>query len=155
MAESKDKPTKVQEYLSNTEIEWVKDMQFRAKYDMPEVQDLLMDEPPLLGGSGTGPNASRVLASAIGDCLSASLNFCLSKSRVPVKDIKTNVRTKVARNDENLLRVVNIDVEINVELEDGSQVERTERCQEVFEKYCIVTDSIRKGINVNVNVDIK
>ena len=150
-----DKQKKDQEFISNTEIEWVKDLQFIAKYDLPKTKELLMDEPPQLGGSGEGPNASRVLASAVGDCLSASLLFCLNKSRVPVKDLKTNVKTRVARNDENLLRVQEIDVEIKIHLEDASQTEKTKRCQELYEKYCIVTDSIRNGININVNVDIK
>lgn len=155
MAETDDKPKKVQEFISDTEIEWVKDLQFKAIYDLPKAKELLMDEPPQFGGSGEGPNAARVLSSAIGDCLSASILFCLTKSRVPVIDIKTNVKARVARNDENLLRVQDIDVEIKVQLEDASQVEKTERCQELFEKYCIVTDSIRNGININVNVNIE
>ena len=155
MAENDDKPKKVQEFISDTEIEWVQDLQFRAKYDLPQTKELLMDEPPQLGGSGAGPNASRVLSSAIGDCLSASILFCLNKSRVPVKNLKTNVKAKVARNDENLLRVQDIEVDIQVQLEDPSQAERSERCKGLFEKYCIVTDSIRNGIPININVNIE
>jgi uncharacterized OsmC-like protein len=155
MTKNNDRQKKDQEFISNTEIDWVKDLQFTAKYDLPKAKELLMDEPPVFGGSGEGPNAARVLSSAIGDCLSASIIFCLNKSKVPVKDLKTNVKARVARNDENLLRVKDINVEIKVELEDASQSERTERCQDIFEKYCIVTDSIRKGIPISVNVNVK
>jgi uncharacterized OsmC-like protein len=63
-----------------------------------------LDEPPPLG-SGAGPDAARLLAAAIGDCLSASLLLCLQKSRVDVHDIRTNVMLTMARNDAGRLRI--------------------------------------------------
>lgn len=157
MTDSNTKPEpkpKVEEMISSTEIERVENFQFRAKYDLPKAMELIMDEPPQFGGDGAGPNASRVLASAIGQCLSSSLIFCLNKARIPAGGLKTVINTKIARNEDNLLRVVNIDVEMNLELEDPAQTQKSERCMELFEKYCIVTDSIRNGIPINVNVKI-
>ena len=158
MTDSNTKPEpkpKVEEMVSETEVEWLKDLQFKANYDLPKVKELIMDEPPQLGGSGAGPNAARVLASSIGDCLSASILFCLTKSRVPVKNLKSNIKTRVARNEDNFLRVKDIEVEIQVQLEDPGETKKSERCKELFEKYCIVTDSIRNGIPISVNVKIE
>lgn len=151
--DNKIKP-KVQELISKTKVEWLKGMQFRAKYDLPQVKELIMDEPPEFGGDGEGPNAARVVASAVGDCLSASLLFCLTKSRIPVESLKSTVKTKVARNEENLLRVKDLQVEIQVKLKDTAHIEKSEQCRELFEKYCIVSDSLRKGIPINVNVKV-
>jgi len=38
-----------------------------------------MDEPEPMGGN-SGPNACKVLAATIGNCLTASLLFCLQKA---------------------------------------------------------------------------
>jgi organic hydroperoxide reductase OsmC/OhrA len=33
-------------------------------------------------------------------------------------------------------------------------VSRSKRCLELFEDFCVVTESVRKGIEVNVDVEI-
>ena len=55
------------------------------------------------------------------------------------------------RNEKGRLRIGKIDVSIMVELADG-QYDRINRCLDLFEDYCIVTASVRKGIPVNVLV---
>ncbi len=53
-------------------VEQVDGFSFRTKFDKSQFADLAMDEPPPLGRD-TAPNAARILAAAIGNCLSASL----------------------------------------------------------------------------------
>ena len=52
-------------------------MQFLVDFGGPELPPLLMDEPDPVG-ENEGPNATRLLAAAVGNCLSASALFCLS-----------------------------------------------------------------------------
>ena len=49
-----------------------------------------------------------------------------------------------------IFKVKNLDVQISLEVEDEDK-KRVPRCLEVFEKYCTVTASVRKGTEVNVN----
>ena len=62
--------------------------EFLAAFEkFPDVAPVLLDEPPPLGASH-GPNASALLGAAVGNCLAASLLFCLRRSRVDVSDVK-------------------------------------------------------------------
>jgi uncharacterized OsmC-like protein len=68
-----------------------------------------------------------------------------------VKNLKTQVTGAVVRNEKGRLRIGKIDVSIMVNLPDG-QYDRINRCLDLFEDYCIVTASVRKGIPINVVV---
>jgi len=134
------------------EVKLVKDFVFKAVYPGTQGVELTMDERPPLG-SLKGPNASRVLASAIANCLSASLLFCFRKSRLEVEGMEAEAEPTVLRNEEGYWRVGKVDVRIRARLRDGSDREKVRRCIEIFEKYCVVTEAVRNGIPVSVGVD--
>jgi len=130
-------------------MEQVKDFEFLVKFD--QGTELLMDEPEPLG-SDSGPSASKVLSAAIGNCLSASLLFCLQKARVNTRGIKTTVTTQMTRNEKRRLRIGASNVKIEIDLDLADAPTRAGRCIELFEDFCIVTGSIRNGIDVDVEV---
>ena len=134
-----------------TKLDQVKDYEFTVSFDKDVLGKLTMDEPAPQG-TEKGPNASRVLSSAVGHCLTASLNFCLQKSRILLKHVTTNVHTTLARNEAGRWRVQGIRVDINADPLNEQDRERMKRCLEIFEDFCIVTQSVRKGINVEVAV---
>ncbi|RMD96015.1 MAG: OsmC family peroxiredoxin [Calditrichaeota bacterium] len=134
----------------NLNLSHVKDFQFKVEFDWDQVPAILMDEPEPLG-QRKGPNAARLLGAAVGNCLSASLLFCLQKAKVPVNDMKTHVTGTLVRNEKGRLRVGKIDVEIRLDL-DRSLQSRISRCLAIFEDYCVVTANVRKGIEVNITV---
>jgi len=122
-----------------------------ADFGLPGIPQLLMDEPPPLGG-GQGPNPARLLATALGNCLSASLLFCLHKSRVQVDGLSTRVRGSMVRNAEGRWRVGRLSVSIHTDVPAADQV-KLARCVELFEDFCVVGGSIREGIVIDVEVD--
>ena len=132
------------------EMEQLEGYEFKVKFDWDKVADLVLDEPPPLG-ERNGPNASRMLAAAVANCLSASLLFCLAKADVPAESVKTAVTCRIHRNEKKRLRVGGFDVSIRVagELQDSP---RLKRCLGLFEDFCIVTASVREGIPVAVEV---
>ena len=142
---------KVQQTQFIIELELIDKLQFNVKFDLPEAADLLMDEPPVFGGSGLGPNASRAIAAGVGNCLSASLAFCLRKVRADLKGMKTIAQGTVGR-EEGVLRLQKIDIKIYPKLGAEDDLDKFERCKGLFEKYCIVTESIRKGLPVTIEV---
>lgn len=131
-------------------LEQIDDYEFKVNFG--EGADLLMDEPEPLGGN-KGPNASKVLSAAVGNCLSASLLFCLQKARIDSKIIKTTVATTISRNEKGRFRIGGSKVSINIELDQAENAtNRINKCLELFEDFCVVTQSVRDGINVQVEV---
>lgn len=124
---------------------------FNVDFGLDGVGDLVMDEPEPLGGE-TGPNASRVLAAAVGNCLCASLLFCLQRSRVEVQSMEASVSGVLTTNKEGRWRVKELDAEITPEVDEG-KAKKLKRCVEIFEEFCIVTSSVRQGIPINVTVN--
>jgi uncharacterized OsmC-like protein len=126
------------------------DFVFKVDFGLDGVGDLVMDEPDPLGGE-TGPNASKVLAAAIGNCLCASLLFCLQRSRVEVEGVEASVSGVLVRNEEGRWRIKEMNVEVTPEVDEGN-AKQLERCVEIFEEFCIVSSSVRQGIPINVTV---
>lgn len=112
---------------------------------------LVLDEPVPLG-SGGGPNAARVLATAVGHCLAASLLFCLKKSRVDVQRMTATVDGTFQRNERGRLRIASLRVHLNPTVPPDQRT-RMQRCLDVFEDYCIVSQSVGQGISIETLVD--
>jgi uncharacterized OsmC-like protein len=136
----------------HTRIRLARDFEFVAEFLDLSVTPapLVLDEPAPLGRD-RGPNAVAVLSAAIGDCLAASLAFCLHKSRVNLDHLEADVVAHVGRNERGKLRITAIDVALTPEI-DAADEGRLQRCERLFEDFCIVTESVRQGIPVNVSV---
>jgi len=133
-----------------TKLRFLQGYQFNVEFDIEGMPELLLDEQKPTG-QNAGPNPTRLLSAAIGHCLSSSLIYCLLKARVRINNIETTVSTNTTRNKEGYLRVEGINVQINLDVAEEDK-SRIPRCKEIFENYCTVTQSVRKGIEVNVNV---
>ncbi len=125
--------------------------QFLADFGMAGVEPLRIDEPQPLG-QGAGPNASRVLASAVGACLAASALYCLERARVPVDGVRATVDGELTRNEAGRLRIRRIAARLELDVASEDR-DRIQRCVGLFEDFCVVTQSVRDGIEVDVSVE--
>jgi len=130
-------------------VEQIDGFEFRVKFDKEQFAPLLLDEPPPLGHDAA-PNAARILAAAIGNCLSASLLFCLQRAKVPAARVSADVDVEIVRNEARRLRVgkVNVTLHTSLPADDPS----LSSCLSTFEDFCVVTQSVRQGIDVAVKV---
>jgi uncharacterized OsmC-like protein len=151
MSKDGEKKEKVQQSEFKIELELIDKLQFKVKFDLPDADDLVMDEPPVFGGSGLGPNAARVIAAGVSNCLSASLAFCLRKAKTDLLGMKVVTKGTIGR-EEGLLRLQKVDVTLHPKFGRDDDMDKLNRCKDLFEKYCIVTASIRRGLPVNVEV---
>ena len=123
---------------------------FEVDFGLGGVPAMVMDEPAPVGKS-SGPNAGKVLAAAMGNCLTASLLFCLEKARAEVGGVETRVNGVMRRNEKGRWRVAQVDVEIVPEVPAEFQ-KQFERCSGLFEDFCIISKSVEQGIPMNVRV---
>ena len=134
-----------------TKLELLEDYRFKVEFDVDGLPSLVVDEMKPIG-KGLGPNPTRLLSASVGHCLSSSLLYCLSKAKVKVKKLETTVKANVERNEEGYLRIEGLDVQIHLEVDKEDKL-RVPRCLSIFENYCTVTQSVRKGIEVKVNIN--
>lgn len=126
----------------------VEKYKFQISFNSDKIEPIFTDEPKPVG-DGEYPNAGKLLAAAVGNCLCASLVFCMEKSRAEVPSICAEVSTSMQRNEKGRLRITHMSVKIFPQVSDEAKFER---CREIFEDFCIVTQSVRKGIDVDVQV---
>ena len=138
-----------QEVTVSVDLE--QDYRFEVDFGQLGVVPLTVDEPPPLGG-GQGPNPARLLAAATASCLAASAAFCLRRSRIAVEGMHAEATATLGRNEEGRWRIEGIRVHLRPEVA-AEDAHRIGRCLELFEDYCVVTQSVRAGIPIDVEVE--
>ena len=116
----------------------------------PDIAVLYGDEPAPLG-KGSGPSPVQLLAAAVGNCLSASLLFALRKFKQQPEPISAEVEADVDRNEQGRMRVMRLRVRLTLGVPAAS-IEHLDRVLSQFEEFCTVTQSVRQGIPVDVEV---
>jgi organic hydroperoxide reductase OsmC/OhrA len=126
-----------------------RDFQFQLDFGSG-IAPWIADEPPPLG-AGQGPSPEQLLAAAVGNCLSASLLFALRKFKQEPEPISTEVRLETGRNADNRLRVTALHVVLKLG-QPAAALQHLERVLATFEDFCVVTQSVRGSIAIDVQV---
>ena len=111
---------------------------------------LTSDEPAPLG-TGLGPSPVQILCAAVGNCLSDSLLFAFRKFKHEPSPIQCVVTAEVGRNGDNRLRVLHMNAQIRMGVLAAS-LDQVDHVLTQFEEYCTVTQSVRQGIPITVEV---
>jgi len=138
---------------SNTftvELNELADYRFEVHFDNPSVPALVTDENAPLGGDA-GPNPSRMLTTAVANCLAASLLFAMRKFKNQPEPLRARATTTMGRNEANRMRVQHIAVDLHLGVQ-ADQLTMLERILAQFEDFCVVTQSVRAAIPVDVRV---
>ncbi|NVM18000.1 MAG: OsmC family protein [Candidatus Lokiarchaeota archaeon] len=128
-------------------------MVFKCDLGDMKVKDCYIDDTHKNELDMLGPNPSRMLGLALLGCLSASFIFCLKKKNLTLDDLNAEAELTIARNKKGFLRVMKVDVDINIKISDPVTRKRADQCKKMFEQYCVVTQAVREGIDVEVNLN--
>jgi organic hydroperoxide reductase OsmC/OhrA len=132
------------------ELVQLADYRFQTHFDNAAVPALLTDEQAPLGGDA-GPNPSRLLLTSVANCLMASLLFAMRKFKNEPGPLRAVAKASIVRNANNRLRIGRIAVDLHLGVM-ASKVNMLDRILGQFEEFCIVTQSVRAAIPVDVRV---
>jgi len=131
-------------------LAWREAYRFAVDFGPPGSAALLTDvKPPL--GTGAGPDSEQLLVAAVANCLSSSLQFSLRKFSNDAVPMRTQADATLARNPQGRLRVAGIQVAIHLGVT-ASTLRQLDRALAQFEDFCVVTQSVRAAIPVEVRV---
>ncbi len=135
---------------------WIENIAFRVSIkDFPE---FIMDEPKAFHGNDMGPSAGEFLLVSIAGCQGVSFMFCLQKFNIEIEEMVVHVESKMKHvwheeYEREILNIIHINVVIDIKLANPEDEEDLLECFEVYQKYCVVTTSIRRGIPVDVKLN--
>lgn len=123
---------------------------FKVNFEGTDLEALHTDEPAPLG-AGAGPNPSALLLAGVANCLSASLLFALRKFKNDPGPIRAEIVARRERNAEGRWRIPRAEATIHLS-DKAVDLEHFDRVLAQFEQYCIVTQSVRDGVEVAVRI---
>ena len=123
---------------------------FKVSFEGAALEPLHTDEAAPLGG-GNGPGPSDLLLAGVANCLAASLVFALRKFKNTPGPIRAEITANKERNAEGRWRIPRAQVVITL-ADTAASLEHFERVLAQFEQFCIVTQSVREGIEVDVAI---
>jgi uncharacterized OsmC-like protein len=123
---------------------------FKVNFEGTDLDALHTDEPAPLG-EGSGPGPSSLLLTSLANCLSASLLFALRKFKNDPGPIRAEIVANKERNAEGRWRIPRAEVTIRLS-DNAGALEHLGRVVAQFEQFCIVTQSVREGMDVSVRI---
>jgi organic hydroperoxide reductase OsmC/OhrA len=111
---------------------------------------LVMDEAPSLGDRA-GPDASALLAAAIGHCLASSLVSCAHAAVVDPEALAVEVSMTPERDEYGRIRVGRVRVRLEPTLTESENA-RLRPFLERFEEFSMVAESVQRGIPVDLDI---
>lgn len=93
----------------------------------------------------------QLLTAAVGSCLSDSLLFALRKFKQNPEPMRCELQADVGRNPEGRIRVLRMKAVLTMGVA-ADYLAHLNRALDQFEEFCTVTQSVRAGIQVTVEV---
>jgi len=126
------------------------DYRFAVHFGNPRIPPLITDEGAPVGADA-GPSPTQLLATAVANCLAASLLFAMRKYKNEPGPLRVVATARLVRNEQRRLRIGRIGVDLHLAIAQA-QVQMLDRILAQFEDFCVVTQSVRAAIPVDVRV---
>jgi putative redox protein len=114
---------------------------------------LYLDEPESFHGTDLAPSPVEYFLIGTGGCIGNTFIFCLQKHKVAIESFKVIVDGTLKHiGPKKRLKLVKIDIELLVNLNESTSKEKLDFCNRTFQEYCPITDVITQTIPLNVKI---
>lgn len=118
---------------------------------------IVMDEPKDHGGTDQGMNPVEITLSSLAGCLSITAAFLAKKMKVEINDLSVEVEGDI---DDEAMTSPDVDsgfkeVRFNIIIDSDSDEKKIEKLYNSIEKFCPVSDSLKRSIEVKGNYELK
>jgi uncharacterized OsmC-like protein len=137
------------EYISEVGIKLEENMIFKCDFGQTMMNNLFIDEQHKNPKEKIGPNPSKLLALSVLSCLASSYAFCLQKRDFELSDLEGKAVITSKRNKNGLWRLKKIDIKLIPKIDNPKMRKRATLCKKIFEQFCIISESLREGIEIN------
>lgn len=134
-------------------IKQQEEMLFKCDLGNLKLDNLYIDEQDKKEIDKKGPSPAKLLGLSVLGCLAASFSFCLQKKYYSIIDLEGKADVTIIRNERGFWRIKKIDVNIIPQIDTPEARKRADQCKKFFEQYCIISQSLRAGFEVNVNLN--
>ena len=140
------------ELKSRVSLKQEEEMIFRCELGNLKMENLYIDEKNYKKEEKLGPSPTKLLGLSVLGCLAASFSFCLQKSDFSLSGLNGSAEVTIVRNNKGFWRVNKIDIKMIPQIDTPEMRKRVDQCTKFFEQYCIISESLRTGFEVNVNL---
>lgn len=141
------------ELFSKVGLKQQEEMVFKCNLGNINMDNLYIDEKHKKEIDKIGPSPIKLLALSILGCLAASFVFCIKKRGLSLANLEGEAETIVARNNKGFWRIKKINISLIPKTNDIFIKKRIVQCKKFFEKYCIISESVRLGIDIDLNIE--
>ena len=127
-------------------------MLFKCELGNVKMQDLYIDERNKKKNEKIGPSPIKLLALSVLGCLAASFEFCLQKKGFTLSDLDGRAEVTFIRKNKDFWRIKKIDIDLLPKIDNTEMRKSVAQCKNLFEQHCIISESLRKGMEINVNL---
>ena len=141
------------EYKSEVGIKLEEEMIFKCDLGQIKMNNLFIDEQHKKSIEKIGPNPSKLLALSVLGCLAASFTFCLQKNNISLSDLDGKAIIISKKDEKGFWRLKKIVIKLNPKIDTPEMHKKADQCTKFFEQYCIISESLRNGIDLDIEVD--
>lgn len=135
------------------EIEKLQNTDLKIKFNSKSMEDIIIKRSGILKNQ-KGAEARQLMAASLGECMCSTLIFLLEWVRIDLETFNATIHVHTGKDEDNRRCVTGINLIINLQTQlDQENVKKIKRVKKLFEKGCLISRSLSRGINITYSIN--